>query len=142
ATMVSKQSNLKIPFVNSWMKTMEAITFDRSNMRDAVRMIRDVVAKLKEGKNVVIFPEGTRSKKMEMGDFKPGSFKPALTAKCTVVPITLVNTFATDVKGKTDNRVKIIFSDPIRYDEFKDMTTTELCEKVKGIIQENLDRGL
>ena len=142
ATAVSKIENAKIPVLGPWFKNIEAIMFDRSNVRSALQMVKDVAANLKDGRNVVIFPEGTRSKGMEMGEMKPGAFKPAFLAEATIIPVTLVNTYVIDVKGKVDMRAKTIYMDPIRFDEYKDMSTTELAEKVKGLIQENLDRGL
>ena len=141
-TAVSKMENIKIPFLGTWFRNIEVILLDRSNMRSALQMVKDVAATLKSGRNVVIFPEGTRSKCMTMGDMKAGSFKPAYMAQATIVPVTLVNTYVIDVKGKQDMRAKAIYMDPIRYDAYKDMSTTELAEKVKGLIQENLDRGI
>ena len=141
-TAVSKIENLKIPFLGPWFKNIEAIMLDRSNMRSALQMVKDVAANLKNGRNVCIFPEGTRSKSMEMGEMKPGAFKPAYLAEATIIPVTLVNTFVIDVKGKQDMRAKAIYMDPIRYNDYKDMSTTELADKIKNMIQENLDRGL
>jgi 1-acyl-sn-glycerol-3-phosphate acyltransferase len=41
---------------------------------------------------MVIFPEGTRSRTGEVGEFKPGSLKLATKAEALIVPITLINT--------------------------------------------------
>ena len=142
STAVSKIENGKIPVLGPWFKNIEAIMLDRSNMRSALQMVKDATACLKNGRNVCIFPEGTRSKSMRMGEMKPGAFKPAFNAQATIVPVTLVNTFVIDVKGKQNMNAKAIYMDPMRYDEYKEMSTTELAEKVTAMIQENLDRGL
>jgi len=141
-TAVSKIENSKIPFVSGWFKALEVVWLDRSNLRSSLKMVGEVADKLKEGRNVVIFPEGTRSKGPEMGEFKAGSLKPAYIAKATIVPITLMNTYVIDVKGKRDNRGKIIFSDPIKFEEYENLSTVELADKLKKIIQKNLDGGL
>jgi len=141
-TMVSKESNAKIPVLGSWMKTLEMITLDRSNLRGALQMVKDVAAKLKNGTSVVIFPEGTRSKCSTMGEFKAGALKPAYMALCAIIPVTLVNSFAIDAKGKQDMHVKVIFDQPIPYEAFQDLTTVELAEQIKAIIQNNLDGGV
>ena len=141
-TAVSKIENAKIPVLGAWFKNIEAIMLDRSNMRGALQMVKDVAANLKNGRNVCIFPEGTRSKCMTMGEMKPGAFKAAFMAEATILPVTLVNTFVIDVKGKQDMRAKVIYMDPIRYNDYKDLSTTEVAEKVTNLIQENLDRGL
>lgn len=76
-TAVSKKENIKIPVIGSWFKNIEVILLDRANMRSALQMVKDVAANLKNGRNVVIFPEGTRSKCETMGEFKAGALKPA-----------------------------------------------------------------
>lgn len=141
-TAVSKIENIKIPFLSAWFKNIEVILLDRTNMRSALQMVKDTAATLSGGRNVVIFPEGTRSKSMTMGEMKPGSFKPAFMSKATIIPCALIHTFVIDVKGKQDMRAKVVYMDPIRYDAYKDMNTTELSEKVKGLIQECLDKGI
>ena len=44
---------------------------------------------IKDGYSLVIFPEGTRSRGGQMGEFKPGSLKLATKAKTVVVPLTI-----------------------------------------------------
>ena len=134
STMVSKVENTKIPIISSWMKTMEMIAFQRDDMRTALQMVKDTAAKLKEGKSVVIYPEGTRSKSAEMNEFKPGALKPAFMAEVPVVPVAMKNSYLIDVKGNTEKDPEIIFLDPIPYEDYKDMNTTELAEKVQGLI--------
>ena len=141
-TAVSKLENSKIPFISSWFKTLEVIWLDRSSLRNSLKMIDDVVAALKEGKNIVAFPEGTRSKSATMGEFKAGALKPAFLAKCTVVPVALINTFVIDTKGKEDKRAKVVYCEPLKYESFKDLSTVELSEKIVAIIQEKLDGGI
>jgi len=41
------------------------------------------------GFNLLIFPEGTRSKGPEMGEFKAGAFKFAEKAKVPILPVTI-----------------------------------------------------
>ena len=44
---------------------------------------------VKDGKIFAIFPEGTRSKRHEMGEFKPGAFKFAEKAGVPILPVTV-----------------------------------------------------
>ena len=138
-TLVSKKENLRIPIISSWMKTMEMIAFDRSDLRASLQMVKDVAEVLKNGRPVIIYPEGTRSKSSVMGEFKPGALKPAFLAKVPVVPVTMKNSYIIDVDDDDDSHIEIIYDKPIEYEEYKDMNTTELAEKVQGIIQKHLD---
>ena len=73
----------------------EAIEFTRSiflirdNPKEAVRALTEARKILDMGFNLVIFPEGTRSRGHEMGEFKPGAFKFAEKAKVPVLPVTI-----------------------------------------------------
>lgn len=61
----------------------------RGNAREAVKVLKEVTDLLALGFNFVIFPEGTRSKCSEMGEFKAGAFKFAEKGKVPILPVTL-----------------------------------------------------
>ena len=49
---------------------------------------------VKNGRNYLIFAEGTRSKHgNHPQEFKGGSFKAAMKAKCPIVPVALIDTY-------------------------------------------------
>lgn len=142
STVVSKKENAKIPIIGTWFKTIEAISLDRENMRSALQMVKETAAALKSGRNVVIFPEGTRSKCPVMNEFKAGSLKPAYLAQTTVVPVALINTYVIDVDKQKDRRAKAVFLKPIRYEEYEALSTVELAQRIQADIQKELDRGV
>ena len=73
---------------------MKAYMLDRDNVRQAMQVIIDVSNEVKNGRNYLIFAEGTRSKNgNRIGEFKGGSFKAATKAKCPIVPIALIDSF-------------------------------------------------
>lgn len=86
---VSKIEVKKIPGVRTWMEYMYCVFMDRSNIRKAGEAIIHGIKILKSGHSLVIFPEGTRSKGNNMGEFKAGSFKLATKSKCPIVPVTI-----------------------------------------------------
>ena len=61
----------------------------RDNPKEAVRALAEAKKVLGLGFNMIIFPEGTRSKGHEMGEFKPGAFKFAEKAKVPILPVTI-----------------------------------------------------
>lgn len=73
---VSKIEVKKIPGVRTWMEYMYCVFMDRSSLRKSSEAIIEGIKILKKGHSLVIFPEGTRSKGDNMGEFKAGSFKP------------------------------------------------------------------
>lgn len=87
--IVAKIETLKIPLVRTWMRMFDCVFLDRKDPRNAVLAIREAEGILRSGRSVVIFPEGTRSRGDNMGEFKNGAFKMAFAAKAPIVPIAI-----------------------------------------------------
>ncbi|KHD35577.1 acyl-phosphate glycerol 3-phosphate acyltransferase [Clostridium acetobutylicum] len=99
---IAKKEILKIKIVSSWMKMMHCVFIDRNDIRKSLMAINEGVDNLKKGYSMAIFPEGTRSKSSNMGEFKKGSLKLATKANAVVVPIAIDGGYRLfeDVKGK------------------------------------------
>ncbi|MDR1631030.1 MAG: 1-acylglycerol-3-phosphate O-acyltransferase [Oscillospiraceae bacterium] len=89
---VIKQEAAKIPIVKTWMNILGCIFVDRDNPRKAAAAISAACDKIKEGKSMVLFPEGTRSKDGQVGEFKGGAFKIAEKTGVTIVPVAIEGT--------------------------------------------------
>ncbi len=87
--LVAKIETKKIPLVRTWMELLDCVFLDRNNPRQAVAAMNDASKVLESGKSVIVFPEGTRSKGDEMGEFKSGAFKMAFKAKVPIVPVVI-----------------------------------------------------
>ena len=133
---VLKKELKGIPFVEQVRLCTNSFCMDREDVRQSMTVINDVIKEVKAGRNYLIFPEGTRSRKgNEMLEFHSGSFKCALKAKCPVVPIAFIDSFKVlDEKGCKPVSVQIHYLEPIAYEEYKDMNTTELANLVHGKI--------
>lgn len=72
-----------------------------------------------------------------MLEFHGGSFRCAIKAKCPVVPIAFIDSYKVlDQKGSAPVTVQIHYLQPILYEEYKGMKTTELAALVKNRINE------
>ncbi len=61
ACFVLKQELLKIPFFGQGLKAVDSIAIDRSqNLKSFKKILQNGKARLKDGLNIIIFPEGTR----------------------------------------------------------------------------------
>jgi 1-acyl-sn-glycerol-3-phosphate acyltransferase len=109
---------------------------DRDNPRKGAESIINVIRNVKNGSTMVIFPEGTRSKVIgKTNEFKPGSFKVALKSKAPLVPISIVKpSNFKKIKWPFPKRITLMIHEPIPFDEFRKMTTIDLSDKVKNII--------
>lgn len=86
---VSKDSWRKYGILRDAVVYTRSIFLVRDNPKEAVRALSEAKKILDLGFNMIIFPEGTRSRCHEMGEFKPGAFKFAEKAKVPILPITI-----------------------------------------------------
>lgn len=123
-----------------YVRKMGGVLIDRDDVRSQVDVIVKLTKNIKEGLNVFIFPEGTRTKTGQLAEFKSGSFKIAIKTNYAVVPITFYDNHIVST-NRGDGIIKVKIDKPIRGDEYKGMTTSELSQKVETQIQENLNKG-
>ncbi|MHB1013313.1 MAG: lysophospholipid acyltransferase family protein, partial [Desulfobacteria bacterium] len=86
---LAKRELGEIPLFGKAMSAAGNLFVDREDPRDAVRMLREAGARLRDGRLVVVFPEGTRSGDGSIGEFRPGAFYLAQKSGAPVVPVYL-----------------------------------------------------
>ncbi len=131
-----------VPFLKQIASCMKAFFIDRDDVRQSMKVIMSVSEEVKKGRNYLIFPEGTRSKDgNNVGEFKGGSFKAATKTKCPIVPVALVDSFKPfDTNSIEPVTVQVHFLEPMYYEEYKEMKTTEIAEEVRRRIVETIDK--
>jgi 1-acyl-sn-glycerol-3-phosphate acyltransferase len=88
--IVLKRELLRIPFYGWYLGKAAAIAIDRSAGADALRRMTDgAMAVLREGRPILIFPEGTRRKPGAPPDYKPGVAWLYAVLKAPCVPVAL-----------------------------------------------------
>ena len=114
---ISKPIYFKIPIIGWAMKNIGYIPIDRSNGRKALASLQNAGQLLNEGKSIVLFPEGTRSKDGTIGPFKSGVLRLAtFTEDISIIPVTLIGTYYIQPKGQLGIRprdIKMVLSKPI-----------------------------
>jgi 1-acyl-sn-glycerol-3-phosphate acyltransferase len=96
---LAKRELGEIPLFGKAMAAAGNLFIDRDDPRDAVRMLRDVGARLRDGRLVVVFPEGTRRGDGSLGEFRPGAFYLAQKSGAPVVPVYLDGGYRAIPKG-------------------------------------------
>lgn len=119
---------------------MKAIALDRDDVRQAMKVILQVSEEVKNGRNYLIFAEGTRSRKgNQLLDFKGGSFKSAIKAQCPIVPVAIIDSYKSfDTNSIKKLTVQVHFLKPLLYEDYKDMKSTEIAKWVKSRIEETI----
>lgn len=136
---ISKKENEKMPIFGRWARNIGTIHFDRNSREGNVHMLREAARSLKAGQNLLIFPEGTRSKGDKMNPFKEGSLLPAYLSKATIVPVTLQNAYILDRKDDTSRQLGITYGKPIRFAEYGKRDKGEFSNELHDIIQSRID---
>lgn len=136
-SFVIKKEAGNIILLKQVVAALGAIPIDREDVRQSLRVINQMAEAVKGGKNFLIFAEGTRSR---LGNrllpFKGGTFKGAVRAKCPIVPCALIDSFRPfDEKSITPVTVKLIYLEPMYYEEYASLKTPEIAAEVKRRIE-------
>ena len=137
---VMKKEAANIILLKQVRKALGALTIDRKDLRQSMKVIQKMAEEVKQGRNFIIFPEGTRSRQGNHTlEFKGGSFKSAMKARCPIVPCALIDSFIPfDENSIRPVTVKIFYLKPMYYEEYKDMKTTQIAEEVRRRIDETI----
>lgn len=120
---------------------LQAEIIDREDIRQSMQVIMNMTRRVKEGENFIIFAEGTRSRQGNtLLDFKGGSFKSAMNAKCPIVPVALIDSYkAFDTGSIKKLTVQIHYLKPLYYEDYKGMKSNELAQLVADLIREKIE---
>lgn len=138
---ITKKELEKWPIISMWMRYINCIFMDRSNIRKSAEAIVQGIQILKKGYSMVIFPEGTRSKGKKVAEFKAGSFKLALKSKVKIIPVTINGSYklleANGGKIRPAD-VEVYFHKPIDVTNLSKEEIAELHNDVRNIIVSDL----
>lgn len=143
-SIVMKKEVKDIFFLKQVFAMVGAIPIDREDVRQSMQVILQVAKEVSEGRNFIIFAEGTRSRNgNELLPFKGGSFKSAMRAKAPIVPVALIDSYVPfDRNTIRKTTVQVHFLKPICYEEYKNMKSTEIAEEVRSRIEKTIKENI
>ncbi|MEO0442979.1 MAG: lysophospholipid acyltransferase family protein [Pseudomonadota bacterium] len=87
-TTILKKELLNIPFFGWGLRLMDPMAIDRSQPFQSLKQIQEMsLQRLALGKNVLIFPEGTRMPVDQLGEYKRSAADIAKQAGVPIIPI-------------------------------------------------------
>lgn len=89
---LSKEEIARVPFIGWMMRMAGDVLVRRSNRRSRGESYDELLAWLRRGASVMLFPEGTRSRTGEMLPFRSGAFRLALETGRPVQPLVVSGT--------------------------------------------------
>lgn len=91
-SFVAKAEIARVPFFGAAARAVGTVFIQRDNRKAAFASYEDAAGMIRGGRNVVIYPEGTRGRDYALRPFKKGPFVLAVAAGVPVVPLVLHGT--------------------------------------------------
>lgn len=138
---LAKREVFDIPLFSTVIRRAGFIPIQRGDRTDAAGAVARMVTSLREGRCVVVFPEGTRSRNGELGPFKKGAFIAALEAGSRVLPVAVHGTGSLMPRhgyGLRSGRVRVSVLEPIDVRGY-DVSNRDL---VIAEVRRRIDRSL
>lgn len=139
---IAKDSLKKVPILPMFMKRINCLFIDRSDIKQSLGVILQAIEYVKSGISICIFPEGTRNKDREHPEtllpFKDGSLKIAQRTGCKIIPMAIIGTdeiFENHLPWIHKQKVTITYGTPILLGELSPEDRKHpgaYCQKVIG----------
>lgn len=136
---VVKRELTRIPLFGPTLVKLGFIIVDRSNTEEARRRMAEAVDLIREGRRVLVFAEGTRSRDGRLQSFKKGGFHLAIEARVPVLPVAVNGSRRLLPKGRLEARpgaVDVIVCEPIATAGLDREQVDELVERTHRAILE------
>ena len=119
-----------------WAAMMAGTIFiDRGNRERAIQSLHRAADEIRGGKNVLLFPEGTRTRTGELLPFKKGGFALAQEAGVPIVPLAAIGGYDMLPPGTVwirPGRYIVVFGEPVYPADFE--SREALMEEVRARI--------
>src|SRR3954471_20058365 len=115
-TFIAKSELRKLPIFGYGAEAAGVVFLARDNRKAAFESYQGAAKEVAAGKNVVVFPEGTRGRDYSLRPFKKGPFVLAIAAQAPVVPVLVYGAREVMPKGTfrvRSNTVHVHFLDAV-----------------------------
>jgi len=135
---IAKKELKYVPFIGWYIWLSGMIFIDRKSKSKAQASIKKASEQVKNGKNIISFSEGTRTKTGELMIFKRGAFKMAKENNLEIVPLAVSGSREVLASGSWHIKpglIKVMIGDVIRAEEFKDLSVEELAAETRSRVE-------
>lgn len=114
----------------------------KDDLRQSVRLIREISEEVAAGRKYIIFPEGGYERNHNsVCEFKPGCFKSAMKARAPIVPVVLIDSYKVFEEWSVRKvTTQVHYLPAIYYDEYKTMKTAEVSDMVHDRIKTYIEK--
>ena len=133
----AKEKHVKNKILKLIAAKSNVIVMDLTDLKSSLQKMAEV---LKRGKNIIIFPEGTRTQTGEIGDFKKTFAILSRELNVPIVPVAINGAYDALPRGthfpKPWKKIKVKFLKPVSptnltYDSLKEIVQSKVSEQLK-----------
>lgn len=137
---IAKKELFVYPLFGKAMRKADYIPIDRQNREKALESLDEAALQVKQGKSLMTFPEGTRSRDGKIRPFKKGLFYLALRSGVPIVPFSIVG--SREIMPRRSlrirpQRVAIVIDKPIDVRKYSLDRRDDLIKDVRDTIVKN-----
>lgn len=133
---VARRSLFKNRIFGTVISLLDAIELDRD--RSGLAGLKETIRRVRAGKKVLIFPEGTRTPDGKIAQLKPGFLAVARRSKVPLIPVAITGAFDALPKGSsfpTRYPLRVAVGKPILITEFSELDDQAML----ALVQERLE---
>jgi 1-acyl-sn-glycerol-3-phosphate acyltransferase len=142
--VLAKQELFHIPIFGWALRLSGFVAIDRRNRDKAIASLDRAAERIRRGRSLLIFAEGTRSPDGRLLPFKKGAFVLAIQAGVPVVPLAIRGSRAVLPKGSLSIRpgiITVVVGDPIDPRPFSVDQKEALMTRVRSALEAALGAG-
>ena len=140
---VIKKSFVYVPLFGWALWLTGHVFIDRSSPKKSLKSMDDAARKLRKGVSITVFPEGTRSDDGLVREFRSGGFLLAVRNNLPILPVTVNGSYKVLPNKRSmsfhPGKIQIVIGEPIETDGYTRKNLSELIERARDAVIENLD---
>jgi 1-acyl-sn-glycerol-3-phosphate acyltransferase len=135
---LAKAELKKIPVFGWFVQAVGMVFLERKDHKKAMEGLKKAGEEIRKGKNIMSFPEGTRTRDGQLKLFKRGSFVLALETGINIVPIAIIGTRQINPPGYRiqPGRVRVVFGKMVEVSNFDKKHPDILAKHVEDVVKE------
>ena len=140
---LARETLFRFPPLGWLIRSLNAIPIDREGL--GMSGLKETLRRLKQGRLVLIFPEGTRTSDGHVQPLKPGFAALARRARVPLVPAAVVGAYECwprHLKFPRPGQIRVQFGKPLTPDEIAHLDDRQLVAEVERRIRECHERAI
>jgi 1-acyl-sn-glycerol-3-phosphate acyltransferase len=137
------ETHFKYPFYGWFMKARGTVPVKKGERGQTAGLEARIKREIDEGRSILAFPEGTRTRTGRVGPFRKGIFVIARNLGVPIVPVAVTGTFDLMRPGslivRPGNQITVYCEEPVETAGVSDDELPALIERVRSVIAARID---